>query len=143
MNKDQDDRQIDAGLFRSYDLSSAWAETKNEFAHGGFKDKAKSTAKLVGKSLWNTGLHIARNAPEQLKKAAQRAQEEQARLENTKAAFENMSNEALIQIVKSKKNDSERRCAYEILKRRKAEYESQKWIAPGFVGTSRPYTEGT
>lgn len=126
MSKDQDNQQVDSSFFSSYDLSSAWEETKNEFAYGGLKDKAKSTAKLVGKSLWNTGLHIARNAPEQIKKATQQEQEKQARLENTKATFENMSNEALIQIVKSKRNDSERRLAYEIIKRRKAEYESQK-----------------
>lgn len=125
MNDHQNEQSTDTSFFRSFDLAEVWKETKKEFVAGDIKGKALSVAKLLGKSTWNMGLHLARNAPEAAKKIAEEKQNKQVELEALRVSFESMSNEHLMEIAKSKQDISERRVAYDILKQRKSEYEAR------------------
>lgn len=49
-----DDKEIKNSEY--YDIGQAWQETKSEFSAGEVRSKATATAKLVGKTLFNTGL---------------------------------------------------------------------------------------
>ncbi len=66
---DHDDQLPPREFFTEFKLNDAWEETKDEFRHGTVKSKATSSAKLIGKSLWNIGLSVAKNLPEHLEKA--------------------------------------------------------------------------
>lgn len=125
MNDHQNEQNTQTEFFRSFDLAGAWKETKDELVVGDIKGKTLSVAKLLGKSTWNAGLHFVRSAPEAAKKIAEKNQEKQVELEALRVSFESMSNEALMEIAKSKQDISERRVAYDILKQRKSEYEAR------------------
>lgn len=109
-----------------YDLKRAWDEVKDEFQTGTTKSKAASGAKLVGKSLWNAGVHIARNLPEAMEKSKARAEKQHDERESKKLTYELKSNGELYDIYKNGSDDAERRIAYDILKVRKAEHDANK-----------------
>jgi hypothetical protein len=121
VHDNQEDSPPDRDFFRDYDLDGAWEELKTEFREGTTKTKAKSTAKLFGKSLWNAGLYVAKNAPALLEKEKTRLEKEAGDRDNKKILFEQKSNAELIDIVKNGSDDTDRKIAYAILKSRKAE----------------------
>lgn len=124
--QDQDDQLPPKEFFTEFELGDAWSEVKNEFQTGTVKSKAASSAKLIGKSLWNLGLNIAKNLPEHLEKAAASAEKQNNERDRRKALFDRKSNQELYDIAKSNGNDSDRRIAYEILRARKAEHDALK-----------------
>ncbi len=125
-DNDQDDPLPQKEFFSSFKLDKAWDDVKTEFRQGTVATKATSTAKLLGKSLWNAGLHMAKNAPAYLEKAKAGLEEEAEKREQKKAIFERKSNSDLVDIAKNGSNDTERRIAFNILKIRKAEHDAQK-----------------
>lgn len=120
---DQDDPLPSQDFFSSFSLKDAWEDVKGEFQSGTAKSKATSTAKLLGKTLWNVGLHVAKNAPAHLAKAKESMEREKAEQEQRKRSLERKSNAELIEIVKTGGDDPDRRLAYGILKERKEAYE--------------------
>lgn len=123
---DHDDQLPPREFFTEFKLSDAWDETKDEFRHGTVKSKATSSAKLIGKSLWNLGLHVAKNLPEQLEKARADIEQKNEAREKTKETFERKSNGELYEIAKNSGDNLERRVAYDILRVRKAEHDANK-----------------
>lgn len=121
---DMDD-QPSPELLKGFDLKKAWEEVKADYSSGSGKDKAASTAKLLGKSLWNAGLHIVKNAPAQLEKMKEDAEKNRARLEKLEQQLQSKSNAVLIDTVKNGKDDDKRRIAYKILKARKEAMEAE------------------
>lgn len=124
--QDQDDQLPPREFFTEFKLDEAWEEVKDEFRYGTIKTKAVSSAKLVGKSLWNAGLNFAKNLPEHLEKAKANIEKQNEELERKKEVFERKSNGELYEIAKSGDDDVERRIAYNILKIRKAEHDAKK-----------------
>ncbi len=124
--QDQDDQLPPQEFFREFDLKGAWNEVKDEFQNGTVKTKATSSAKLIGKSLWNAGLNIARNLPEHLEKAKAGIEKQNEEREKKKLSYERKSNGELYDIAKNGSDDVERRIAYDILKVRKAEHDANK-----------------
>ena len=122
---DQDDPLPSTEFFKSFHLGDAWDDVKDEFRFGTTKTKAASAAKFLGKSLWNAGLNIAKNAPAYLEKEKERIAKEAAVSERKKAEFSHRSNADLIAVVKRSTEDSERRIAYDILKQRKEKHDAQ------------------
>lgn len=127
-DNDQDDPLPQKEFFSSFELDKAWNDVKTEFRQGTVATKATSTAKLLGKSLWNAGLHIAKNAPAYLEKAKAGLEEDAEKREQKKAVFERKSNLDLVDIAKNGSDDTERRIAFNILKVRKAEHDAKKDI---------------
>lgn len=127
-DNDQDDPLPQNEFFSSFELDKAWDDVKTEFRQGTVATKATATAKLLGKSLWNAGLHIAKNAPAYLEKAKAGLEKDAEERENKKIFFESKSNSDLVGIAKNGSDDVERRIAFNILKTRKAEYDAQKNI---------------
>lgn len=124
--QDQDDQLPPREFFLEFKLSDAWDEVKDEFRYGTAKSKAASSAKLIGKSLWNFGLSVARNLPEHLEKAKADLERQHDEHKRKKQIFECKSNRELYDIVRDGTNDVERRIAYDILKVRKAEHDAKK-----------------
>jgi len=116
---DQDDPLPSQEFFSSFSLKDAWEDMKGEFQSGTTKSKATATAKLLGKTLWNVGRHVAKNAPAHLAKAKESLEREKAEQEQRKRGLARKSNAELIEIVKADGDDLERRLAYSILKERK------------------------
>lgn len=123
---DKDDPLPPQEFFKNFDIKEAWEDLKDEFRFGTAKTKATSTAKLIGKSLWNVGLHVVRNAPAHIEKAKESMEREAAAQEAKKLSFDKKSNSALVDIVKNGSIDSERKIAYDILRARKMAHEAQK-----------------
>lgn len=124
--QDQDDQLPPQEFFREFDLKDAWGEVKDEFQHGTVRSKAASSAKLLGKSLWNAGLSIAKNLPEHLEKAKANIEKQNEEREKKKLIYEHKSSGELYDIAKNGSDDIERRIAYDILKVRKAEHDAKK-----------------
>lgn len=124
--QDHDDQLPPQEFFKTFDLKNAWGEVKDEFQHGTVKTKATASAKLIGKSLWNAGLNIARNLPEHLEKAKAGIEKQNEEREKKKLSYERKSNGELYDIAKNGSDDVERRIAYDILKVRKAEHDANK-----------------
>lgn len=127
-DNDQDDPLPQKEFFSSFELDKAWDDVKTEFRQGTVTTKATSTAKLLGKSLWNAGLHIAKNAPAYIEKAKVGLEKDAEDREKKKLVFERKSNSDLVDIAKNGSDDTERRIAFNILKVRKAEHDAQKNI---------------
>jgi hypothetical protein len=127
-DNDQDDPLPQNEFFSSFELDKAWDDVKTEFRQGTVTTKATATAKLLGKSLWNAGLHIAKNAPAYIEKAKAGLEKDAEDQEKKKLVFERKSNSDLVDIAKNGSNDIERRIAFNILKTRKAEHDAQKNI---------------
>lgn len=125
-DNDQDDPLPQKEFFSSFKLDKAWDDVKTEFRKGTVTTKATSTAKLLGKTLWNAGLHIAKNAPAYVEKAKAGLEKDAEDSEKKKLFFERKSNSDLVDIAKNGSDDIERRIAFNILKTRKAEYDAQK-----------------
>ncbi|BFN27506.1 hypothetical protein PSCT_03074 [Pseudomonas sp. SCT] len=123
---DHDDQLPPREFFTEFKLSDAWDETKDEFRYGTVKSKATSSAKLIGKSLWNLGLHVAKNLPEQLEKARADIEKKNEARMKTKEIFERKLNGELYEIAKNSGDNVERRVAYDILRARKAEHDANK-----------------
>jgi len=123
---DHDDQPPPREFFTEFKLCDAWDETKDEFRHGTVKSKATSSAKLIGKSLWNLGLHVAKNLPDQLEKARADIEQKNEAREKTKEIFERKLNGELYEIAKNSGDNVERRVAYDILRARKAEHDANK-----------------
>ncbi|WP_312594203.1 hypothetical protein [Stutzerimonas nitrititolerans] len=124
--QDQDDQLTPPEFFKSFDLKEAWNEAKDEFQFGTVKSKASSGAKLLGKSLWNAGLSIAKNLPEHLEKAKASIEKQNEDREKKKQVFERKSNGELYNTAKNGGDDAERRMAFDILKARKAEHDAKQ-----------------
>jgi len=122
---DQEDPLPQKEFFSSFELDKAWDEVKTEFRHGTVATKATSTVKLLGKALWNTGLHIAKNAPAYIERTKAGLEKEAEGRENKKIVFEGKSNSELVNIARNGSDDIERRIAFNILKDRKAAYDEK------------------
>ena len=123
---DHDDQLPPREFFTEFKLNDAWEETKDEFRHGTVKSKATSSAKLIGKSLWNIGLSVAKNLPEHLEKAKAGIEKQNEARDRKKQSFEHKLNGELYDIAKNGTNNLDRRVAYDILKARKAEHDAYK-----------------
>lgn len=123
---DQNDQLPPQEFFTEFKLDEAWEEVKDEFRYGTVKSKAASSAKLIGKSLWNLGLNVAKNLPEHLEKAKAGIEKQNEERERKKQIFERKLNGELYDIAKNGSDDVERRIAYDILKVRKAEHDAKK-----------------
>jgi len=84
-----------------YDLEEAWGETKSDFSFGSNKDKAASTAKLVGKTLFNTGIFAGKLGFKIIKELPQQIEKNQIRREETREKYEEKSDSELQRIIKS------------------------------------------
>ncbi len=93
MNSEEGEDEKGDSVFKSkhyFDLGAAVQDLKTEFQFGGVADKATSTAKLFGKSVFNLGLlagKVTVEAAKNLPQIAAKIAEEQLR------GNKNMSNE--------------------------------------------------
>ncbi len=124
--QNQDDQLPPQEFFADFKLNDAWEEVKDEFQYGTVKSKATSSAKLIGKSLWNLGLNVAKNFPEHLEKAKGGIEKQNEAREKKKQVFERKLNGELYDIAKNSSDNMERRIAHDILKVRKAEHDAKK-----------------
>lgn len=123
---DQDDPLPSQEFFKSFDLGEAFQDVKDEFRFGSAKTKVSSAAKLLGKSLWNVGLGVAKNLPAHIEKNKQNMAKDAAARERKKLSFERKSNAELIALVKDGTEDDERKIAYDVLRHRKIQCDAQK-----------------
>lgn len=83
-----------------YDLEEAWDETKSDFSFGSNKDKAAAAAKLVGKTLFNTGIFAGKLGFKMIKELPQQIEKTQMRREETREKYEEKSDSELKNIIK-------------------------------------------
>ena len=86
---------------RYYDLDEAWNEVKSDFSSGSGQDKVAATAKLLGKTLFNTGLYAGRLGVAFIKELPDIIEKGQIRREEIRERFEDKDDHELQRIVKS------------------------------------------
>lgn len=109
-------------LVSYFDLSSAVDDVKTEFAIGDIANKAKSSAKLVGKTLFNVGLFTGKLGWEAAKAAPKVLESYNNEIRELKLKYEGMQDDELIRLVHSDgffgKTSKEKGVAFSVLKTR-------------------------
>ena len=109
-------------LVSYFDLNSAVDDVKIEFAIGDITDKAKSGAKLIGKTLFNVGLFAGKLGWEATKAAPGMLENHNNETRELKLKYEGMEDDELNRIVHSDgffgKSQKEKGIAFSILKSR-------------------------
>lgn len=112
-----------------FDLGSAVDDLKVEFKKGDAADKARSSAKLVGKTVFNVGLFAGKlgweaikAAPKVLEHVGNEAGKRNVEIKEIHAKFENLQDSELLEFVQSKgifgKTHTEKNVAFKILRSR-------------------------
>ena len=109
-------------LVSYFDLSSAVDDVKTDFAIGDITDKAKSSAKLIGKTLFNVGLFTGKLGWEAAKAAPSVLESHNNEIRELKLKYEGMQDDELIRVVHSDgffgKTSKEKGVAFSVLKTR-------------------------
>ena len=109
-------------LVSYFDLSSAVDDVKTEFAIGDVSDKAKSSAKLIGKTLFNVGLFTGKLGWEAAKAAPSFLENHNNEIRELKLKYEGMQDDELIRVVHSDgflgKTAKEKGVAFNVLRTR-------------------------
>lgn len=84
-----------------YNLEEAWNDTKSDFSFGSNKDKAASAAKLVGKTIFNTGVYAGKLGFRIIKELPQQLEQQQIAREEKREKYEQKSDSELKRIIKS------------------------------------------
>lgn len=105
-----------------FDLNSAVDDVKTEFSSGAFANKAKSSAKLAGKTLFNVGLFAGKLGWEAAKAVPSVLESHNNEIREIKLKYDDLSDDELIRVVHSTgffaKDSKEKGVAFSILKKR-------------------------
>lgn len=105
-----------------FDLSSAVDDVKSKFTTGDISDKAKSSAKLIGKTLFNVGLFAGKTGWEVVKGLPNWLEIRNNEIRELKLKYEGMQNDELIRLIHSNgyfgKTQDEKGIAFSVLKSR-------------------------
>lgn len=121
------DEEKEEGTDRSlyYDLADAWIETKSDFSTGTVADKAASSAKLLGKTIVNTGIFAAKISFRVAKELPHTIDKMQARRAEITEKLQGKTDSELRSIIKSDgffgASEDEKTIARKILKERTSE----------------------
>ena len=84
-----------------YNIEDAWGEVKSDFSYGSNTEKAASTAKLVGKALFNTGVFAGKLGFQMIKELPHQLEKTQLRRKEMREKLEGKSDGELQNIIKS------------------------------------------
>ena len=84
-----------------FDLEEAWDEAVTDFSAGTNKDIAASTAKLLGKTIFNTGVFAGKLGVSLIKELPHELEKKQVEREEMRKKYEGKSDEELQKIINS------------------------------------------
>ena len=100
-NDDKGNGSRDSSL-SYFNLGSAINDVKSDFAHGDVSDKAKSSAKLAGKTLFNVGLFAGKLGFEAIKSTPQILTAYNNKTRELQLKYESLEDVELVRIINGK-----------------------------------------
>jgi aspartate/tyrosine/aromatic aminotransferase len=91
-------KKTDDSLY--FDIGKAWNEAKSDFSYGTKTDKAASSAKLVGKTLFNTGLYAGKLGIKFVKELPHQMEKMQMQREEMREKLESKTSPQLLSLIK-------------------------------------------